>query len=86
MDTTRGAVNLEGVGGLEVHILVATDFLCCVGTFGRPVAKMPWAYLFSKNKSVPRKKSYIQYISNTSFCNISILNIIPYDWYSLSGR
>ena len=50
MDTTRGAVNLEGVGGLEVHALVATGFFCCVGTLGSPVAKMPWAYLFSNNK------------------------------------
>ena len=30
--------------------LVATGFFCCVDKLGRPVVKMPWAYLFSKNK------------------------------------
>ena len=66
--------------------LVATGFFCCVGTLGCPVAKMPWAYLFSKNKEIQRKKSYIQCIYNLIFCNISVLNIFPYDCYSLSGR
>ena len=38
--------------------LVATSLFCCVGTIPRTAAIMLWAYLFSKNESIQRKKSY----------------------------
>ena len=55
VDPTRGAVNLGGGMGAgwvdwNCMALVATGFFCCVDKLGRPVVKMPWAYLFSKNK------------------------------------
>ena len=56
MDPTRSTINLrrEGGGGgggvdWKCMALVATDFFCCLSTLDRPVAKMSWAYLFSKN-------------------------------------
>ena len=35
---------------MKCMAVVATGFFCCVGTLGRSVAEMPWAYVYTKNK------------------------------------
>ena len=86
VDSTRGAVNLGGGWtGSAWH----WQPQACFVVQGHQAAQ--WGkyhgHIFTLKINKYNVKSLI-YNAYTiqSFCNVSVLNIFPYDWYSLTGR